>query len=124
MTVSPANGKVVLIVDDMAAVRLLIQLALNREGYQTLTAPNGRSVISMCAEQPVSLIITDLIMPDINGIEMIGAVRRQFPKIPIIAISGGADDLLAAAKTVGADAALEKPLDVKRLVHTVAALLK
>jgi CheY-like chemotaxis protein len=55
---------------------------------------------------------------------MIGAVRRQFPNIPIIAISGGAEDLLAAAKTVGADAALEKPLDVKRLVHTVAALLK
>jgi CheY-like chemotaxis protein len=117
-------GKLILIVDDVAAVRLLIQLALNRAGYETATAPNGRSVVRMCHEQPVSLIITDLVMPDIDGIEIIAAVRRDFPKLPIIAISGMVADQLGTAAMLGANATLEKPLDLQRLIRTVRTLLE
>ena len=116
------QGKLILIVDDEAAVRLLIQLGLNRAGFETTTAPNGRSVLRICQEQSVALIITDVRMPDIDGIEMIAAVRREFQTLPIIAISG-AGHLLGSATAVGASATMEKPMDLQRLLKTVRSLL-
>ena len=103
----------ILVVDDEEGIRTLIRNMLVREGHQVTTACDGVEALRVVDSQAVDLVITDLIMPEMEGVEMISELRRRFPAIKIIAMSGGgmggAVDYLRLAKALGAGQTLAKP---------------
>jgi DNA-binding response OmpR family regulator len=118
----------ILIIDDEAMIRNLLVRMLEREGYETVTASNGKDGINIHRKNPADLIITDLIMPDKEGIETIMELRRDSQDVKIIAMSGGgkidSKTYLHIAKTIGAIKTLAKPFDRKELLTTIHELLE
>ncbi len=117
----------ILVIDDDWQMREMMHQALVRAGYEVVDAANGKIGMTLHRQEPVDLVITDLIMPEKEGIETIRELRRDFPGLKIIAISGGgrasADGYLSVAKTIGADRTLSKPFDLKQILDTVKDLL-
>jgi DNA-binding NtrC family response regulator len=118
----------ILIVDDEEMIRAVLSQLLTKDGYNILQAEDGVAAIKACAGQNVNLIITDLVMPGKNGIDLIMELKRSQGNIPIIAISGGggikgAFDYLSVAKLIGAQEIFPKPIDLEKLKNTVATLL-
>lgn len=115
------------IVDDEALIRDLFRRILETEGYKVTDSADGNAAIEMCRTRPPELIITDLIMPDKEGIETIIELRRDFPDVKIIAISGGgritANEYLELAETFGANMTLSKPISRDELLTAVGAVL-
>ncbi len=118
----------ILVIDDEDQVRTMLQQALEREGYQVLDARDGKEGIKLFKENKTDLIITDLIMPDKEGLETITELRRDFPEVKIIAISGGGhvdpESYLTIAKKMGASRTLPKPFDLEELLAAVRELLE
>ncbi len=119
----------ILIVDDEETVRLVINRILEREGHTVLEAENGRAGLVVFYREAPDIVITDIIMPDQEGIELICEVKRESPLTKILAISGGGhwhdvDYCLRAAKQLGAEAALRKPFSRNELLAEVDALLR
>lgn len=79
----------ILVIDDNDGFREPFCELLERAGYEVIDAPNGKVGIEKCYEQPVDLVITDILMPEKEGVETIHDLKTLFPKIKIIAISGG-----------------------------------
>lgn len=115
----------VLVVDDDDDARLALRRMLEVAGYEVLEAANGRIAMSLCRSSPPDVVITDIFMPEQEGIETIQALRREFPATKLIAISGqpAAAVYLRMAKLLGAQAALEKPIRLETLLDTVRAVL-
>jgi CheY-like chemotaxis protein len=117
----------ILVVDDEAPVRSLITRALKTVGINSLEAINGREALGILAREKVDLLLTDLVMPEGEGIELIIAARRERPDVPIIAISGegvlGPGQFLEAARLLGANRTLTKPFDVNQLLTAVSEVL-
>lgn len=117
----------ILVVDDEPMVREGLKLALEMEGFHAITASNGMEALKMIRLQKPHLIITDIIMPDSDGIEVICTVREKNPDIKIIAISGGgrisAHDHLRVAHQLGANGILAKPFTTDQLLCEVNRLL-
>ena len=113
----------ILVVDDEPGIRSWLGEVLESAGYRILTAADGHEARDLAKENPVDLVITDLVMPREEGIEMIRALRKQCPQIKIIAMSGvfGAS-LLRAAELFGAHASLPKPLDADVLLGCIRRL--
>mgnify|MGYP001486876547 FL=1 len=115
----------ILVVDDEEGIRTLIRNMLVREGHQVTTACDGVEALRVVDSQAVDLVITDLIMPEMEGVEMISELRRRFPAIKIIAMSGGgmggAVDYLRLAKALGAGQTLAKPFTREVLLKMVEA---
>jgi DNA-binding NtrC family response regulator len=118
----------ILIIDDEVTIRDLLIKILEREGYETMNASNGKEGVKLYRENPVDLVITDLIMPEKEGIETIMELRRDFRDVKIIAMSGGGkidpETYLQIAKTLGAIETLAKPFDLKKVLKTVQELLE
>ncbi|MEJ2656238.1 MAG: response regulator [Desulfobacterales bacterium] len=118
----------ILIIDDEAMMRDLLVQILGREGHETVTASSGRDGIKIHQENPADLIITDIIMPDKEGIETIMELRRNFRDVKIIAMSGGgridSETYLHIAKTIGAIKTIAKPFYRKELLEKVQELLE
>jgi CheY-like chemotaxis protein len=120
--------KRILLVDDVPAVRLSIRAALETAGYQTVEAADGEEALTLLGSQSVDLIVTDLWMPNLDGVELLKRLRASNLNIKVIAISGGGtrkpiDVSAALAQTWGADAVLYKPFDNDELVEEVKRLL-
>jgi CheY-like chemotaxis protein len=120
--------KRILIIDDNSAVRDTMARILQLAGYQTITAGDGNEgLIRMRKENP-DLIITDIIMPEKEGIETIREILSEQPAARIIAVSGGGRhanmDFLEAAKKLGAMEILEKPFEPDELVKRVVNCFK
>ncbi len=117
----------IVLVDDDEAVRVIVRMALERMGYEVREASNGREAMKLLADRTPDLVLTDIIMPEQEGIETIGAVRRKFPTVRVIAMSGGgrisATDYLQTAISMGADAVLAKPFANEELEKLVAKVL-
>jgi len=117
----------ILVVDDDKEVRGMLRQMLERAGYEVVDAPDGNVALKLYREQPTDLVITDLIMPDKEGIETIMELRRDFPDVKIIAISGGGRvgprDYLRMAKMLGAQRIFTKPLDRLELLNAIEELL-
>lgn len=117
----------ILVIDDDASVREVVSEMLRLEGHEVTIAENGREAIPRLAAQHFDLVITDLIMPEKEGIETIAEIRRSNETIPIIAISGGGrlgpGDYLETARYIGADATLAKPFARQELLATIDGLL-
>jgi DNA-binding response OmpR family regulator len=115
----------ILIVDDDPAVTRFASRALTHAGFEVLLAENGRRAMTILREQSVDLVITDIVMPEMEGLELIGALRRSQPLLPVVAISGAFDgQYLDMALVLGARASLRKPLSTSKLLETVRQTLR
>jgi CheY-like chemotaxis protein len=120
--------KRILLVDDVPAVRLSIRAALEAAGYHVVEAADGNEALASLETQAVDLIVTDLWMPNLDGVELLKRLRAVNAGIRVIAISGGGmrkpiDVSAALAQTWGADAVLYKPFDNDDLIGEVSRLL-
>jgi two-component system, cell cycle sensor histidine kinase and response regulator CckA len=123
LTPGPAKGTV-LIVDDEAGFRALIRDVLEDAGYQVLEAPDGKQAIAVRSDRSIDVLITDLAMPEMEGIEVIRAFSQSDQPPAIIAISGAFDEsVLKAARLLGAKATLTKPIEIDQLVELVDSLV-
>ena len=117
----------ILIIDDEVQIREMLGQMLSREGYDVINAPDGKVGMKICREQHVDLIITDIIMPEKDGIEMILELRHVFPDLKVIAISGGGrlgpDGYLEMAQKLGAHRTFFKPFNRKEILEAVKELL-
>lgn len=117
----------ILVVDDEDIIRKYLQLTLEQLGYVVMVACNGQEALAHLQRESVDLILTDLIMPEKEGMETIEEVRKLYPKIKIIAMSGGgridAFDYLRVAKKMGADLVMEKPFSNRELTAALDQLL-
>ncbi len=119
--------KRVLVIDDDYQVRKMLRKMLEKEGYEVLDAIDGTHGIALHKESPADLVITDLIMPEKEGIETISEMRDDFPELKIIAISGGGlvspDPYLRLAKDMGAHDTFPKPIKKEELLSSMQRLL-
>lgn len=117
----------ILVIDDDEQMRKLVRQVMEWAGYEVLEAADGREGMSLQRRQNADLIITDLIMPEQEGLETITLLKKEYPRIKIIAISGGGrigpEAYLPAAQELGADRVFSKPFDVRELATTVKELL-
>ena len=117
----------ILVIDDDAQIRRLLRQVLEREGHNVLDAGDGKEGIRFYRENEVDLIITDLIMPEKEGLETIMELRNEQPDLKIIAMSGGgkvpAEAYLKIADTLGAQKTLIKPFAREELLKAVDALV-
>ena len=118
----------VLVIDDEEQVRTLIREVLEGAGHEVMEAGNGREAMKLYEANPTNVVITDLVMPEQDGLETIRELRRRFPAVKIIAVSGAQQklnlDLLYVAEKLGALRTLEKPFDICKLVALVEELLQ
>ncbi len=117
----------ILVVDDEAEVRHLIQDLLAREGHELIFAENGRQALERARDRSLDLVITDLIMPEMEGLETIRGLKREHKNLKIIAISGGGrtdpNDYLRTARVFGACKTLQKPFMIAEFLGTVKDVL-
>jgi CheY-like chemotaxis protein len=103
----------ILVVDDEPGIRELLCLMLEAAGHTVTSAEDGIQAPKILAAQKVDVVITDLLMPERDGLEFITEIRKKFPLVKIIAMSGGGhiarDSYLRIAKNFGAHVLLEKP---------------
>lgn len=113
----------VLVIDDEAMVRMTIKMILEGVGFKVSLASNGKEGMAAIALDPPELVITDMIMPDMDGVETTMKIRDNYPNIKIVAISGGGRvhnlDFLKHAKEMGAHAILPKPFTKEELLGAV-----
>ena len=113
----------ILIIDDEPQIRSMIRLVLERAGYSVMEAADGVEGIRRFHENPANLIITDLIMPNKDGIGMIIELKKEFPDVKIIAMSGGGlnrpEGYLRGAQKLGAACTLSKPINRQELLRVV-----
>ena len=119
----------IVIVDDELHMRLLMQGMLRQDGHDVLLADSATEAMRLVQENTVDLLITDLVMPQTTGIDLIVQIKEAFPNIKVIAVSGGGGitgrfDYLPIAKLVGAGCILSKPFKKEQLCTAVAAALK
>ena len=117
----------ILIIEDDEFVRNMLKQTFERAGYDVGTASNGSIGIQLYKCKPYDVVITDLIMPDMEGIETISNLRKDDPNVKVIAISGGGrnspDDYLHLAKKLGALKTFPKPVDRNELLDAVKELI-
>ncbi len=114
----------ILLIDDEDAVRGVIRQMLETLGHRVDEAATGRGGILALHEAAYDLVITDIVMPETAGTEVVSIVKRQWPHIPVIAISGGGligdPDNLRTARELGAAATLQKPFRMQGLRAAIA----
>ncbi len=117
----------ILVIDDEPTVRRYFARVLDMAGHEVDVAENGREGMRMFRAHRPDLVITDILMPESDGIETITELKQDFPDTKIIAISGGGavgpHGYLKAAELLGADVVLEKPIKATELRETVNELL-
>jgi DNA-binding response OmpR family regulator len=117
----------ILVLDDEPSILMMIRKMLEKAGYEVSTALNGKEGMKLFEKEKPDLVITDIIMPEKEGLETIFELRRTHPELKIIAISGGGrispDGYLPGAKLLGANMIFQKPLVQKEFLAGVASLL-
>ena len=118
----------ILLVDDDDLSRGAVQKMLERNGYTVYSTSSGREAIARYGNEKADLVITDLIMPETDGLEIIQELRRSDPTARILAISGGgrveADEYLSVARKFGAVEVLQKPFTAQELNNAVQRALE
>ena len=118
----------ILIIDDEIQIRKMLRQILEKEGYKIFTASNGQEGLKIFKNNPTDLVITDLIMPEKEGIELILELRRDYPDTKIIAISGGGkigpEEYLEIVKKFGVQFTFSKPIKREELIKAVKDLME
>jgi len=117
----------ILLVDDDPDFRGMVRIAFQRAGYTVHEAENGNAALAVMDRHPVDLVVTDIIMPEADGYEIILRLKTLQSRPPLIAVTGGSlrlrMELPGMARLLGAEAAFEKPVDLKALLAEAARLL-
>lgn len=117
----------ILVVDDDDQMKEMIQESLEIEGFETAGASNGRRAMAILERGSFDMVITDVVMPEQEGIETIMQIRKGYPHIKIITISGGGRtgpvNYLKMAKEFGASRTFIKPFERKELIAAVREIL-
>jgi CheY-like chemotaxis protein len=112
----------VLVIEDNADLRDYLRQALKLEGHEVLSARNGKEALGMLDGQAFDAVITDLFMPEMDGIETIAALRRRLPEARVIAISGRPGvDYLTVARELGVRHTLRKPFELDELLQALSS---
>ncbi len=115
-----------LLIDDDKDLREILTMTLVEAGHVVRQAKEGREAVMLFRREPADVVITDLIMPGQEGIETIVALRKERPKLPIIAISGGVEHspvYLGIAARLGAQRTLAKPFTIDELLKAIDEVL-
>jgi DNA-binding response OmpR family regulator len=116
----------ILVVEDDPAFRSVVGAALTKYGYSVIEASDGRAGLEVLKAHPIDLIVTELLMPEMDGIELIVELRETKNTIPIIAMTGRPDDTevyLNVAKAFGAKYVFKKPFLMDDFISAVRSLL-
>lgn len=117
----------VLIVDDNADMRSFVKIVLERAGFEAQVAADGERALDLQRAHAVDVLITDIFMPERDGIELISQFKSEFPQVKIIAMSGGGQisrrDYLPFAGDIGADVVLRKPFAADTLLSMLQDLV-
>ena len=111
----------ILVIEDNLDLRDYLRLALETQGYDVLTARNGQEALGYLNGHPVDVVLTDLFMPEMDGIETIATLRKKYPAVRVIAMSGRPGvDYLAVARELGVNKTLRKPFEIEELLAALA----
>ena len=120
--------KSVLIVDDEPGMREMVKQLLLNEGYHVLEASNGKHAMEFLKNESPELVITDIIMEEMDGVEIILEIRENYPDIKIIAMSGGSkissEDYLESTSDLGADRIFNKPFALSDMLNAIKELIE
>src|SRR4051812_17307984 len=118
----------ILVIDDNSDIRDTLRWLLEGEGYLVSVAANGAEGLRLQRNQPADIVVTDIFMPEQDGIETLWKFREEFPNVPIVVMSGGGaargTDYLSVARELGAEKALRKPLDPQELIDVVGQITR
>jgi len=112
----------ILIIDDDEQIRFTIRVSLEIAGHEILEAEDGEEGLALYAQDPTDLVITDMLMPGIDGLEVIRRFKETNPEGKVVIMTANQDDLEEAVE-MGADFALEKPFSVSELRESVQEVL-
>jgi PAS domain S-box-containing protein len=119
-----AKRPAILMVDDDVAVVAAVARSLQNAGYRVVAARDGKKALQLVEQNVIRLVITDLVMPEMEGLEEIQVLRQRYPDLPVIAISGAFDGhFLKTATLLGALRTMQKPIDATELLKAVEELL-
>src|SRR6266436_6983968 len=111
----------IIVIDDQEPIRRVVRRALEKEGHEVLEASDGELGIALLEREPVDVVITDIFMPGMDGIQTLREIRKRFPAIKVIAMSGGDStgmmDLRRDAELLGAVKSLLKPFNARDIVE-------
>jgi DNA-binding NtrC family response regulator len=118
----------VLVVDDNAMVRTAVRYMLQAAHHDVVEAADGAAAIRALGAAPIEVVVCDLFMPGLDGLQVIGEIRRLSPEVRVIAMSGGGFggtvDLLPVARKMGAAESLRKPFTPKALLAAVERIME
>lgn len=116
----------VLLIDDNVDLTSMLSLCLQADGVDVMVAADGEAGLALLKERPVDVVVTDLFMPDKDGIETIVELKKRYPDVKIVVMSGftsiGGTDYLGVARELGAVTTLKKPFDPAELSKVVREL--
>jgi len=117
----------ILIIDDDPSILTMLKRMLEKAGYEVDIASNGSEGLKKIESSPPDLLVTDIVMPEKEGLELISYLRGKIPGLKIVAISGGGrfhyEGYLTSAKLLGADLTFQKPLAHKEFVQAISDLI-
>jgi DNA-binding NtrC family response regulator len=125
---SAATKARIIVIDDQEPIRRLIRRTLESHGYSIAEASDGAAGLKLLAQEPAEIVITDIFMPGQDGIVTLRQIRKEFPRVKVIVISGGDAtgtlDMRRDAEFLGAVRSLGKPFTGAELVRLVEAVLE
>jgi len=117
----------VVVIDDQEPIRRIVRRALEQAGHQVLDAEDGELGLQLLERHPVDVVVSDIFMPGMDGIQMLRQIRKQFPAVKVIVMSGGDSsgmlDLRRDAELLGAVKSLSKPFTTHEIVTIVNSVL-
>lgn len=118
----------ILLVDDEELLRAGVQEMLEMSGYTVITAPNGHEAMACLNQHAIDLVITDLVMPKMDGVDFVEQLREIWPDVPVIVVSGSTRNIMQrygidSIQVPGADASLSKPFKGVDLLSQIKSLL-
>ncbi len=117
----------IILCDDNEDQRVALRLALEQAKYSVREASNGREALALQRQRASRILIADIFMPEIDGFELVDAIKKEFPQTKVIMVSGSKNrlvDYLASARMIGVDATFEKPFSVDALLRAVQRLAR
>jgi len=117
----------IIVIDDQEPIRRIVRRALENAGHQVFEADDGEAGMALLEREPADVVITDIFMPGWDGILTLREIRKQYPAVKVIAMSGGDStgmmDLRKDAELLGAVKSLQKPFTAREIVDLVRSVL-